>query len=267
MFHTSVPVDVPDLESDVTAIGAGQDQTCAVKRAGGVTCWGSNFAAPPGETIPDRIVELDVSGLAGGIAAVSLAETFPCALTNGGQVACWDLSRVPAVVPGLASGVREIAVGGMHACALTDDEVVKCWGSNEQTQLGGVMRCSTTSVALDVPFDGNALTPPTSEPIGPGRIEHATGSTDVVLRFDRAPDVAVGDLVGELFEPGPEFTLYGDGTVIFRDEMAPPPPAEGPIIRGRPFMTGRLDDEQLQSLLRFALEEGGLGDAAILRDG
>jgi hypothetical protein len=261
VFHTSVPVDVPNMASGIAAISAGQDRTCALTKDGGVRCWGPNYAAPQGETLPDRLVALDVSGLAGGVAAVALAESYPCVLSNAGGVACWDASNVPVAVPGLASEARALAVGGMHACALVDGGGIRCWGSNENAQLGGVMRCSTTSVALDVPFDGGALKPPSSEPIGPGRIEHATGPTDVVLRFDRGPDVAVGDLVGELFQPGPEFTLYGDGTVIFRNEMAPPPPAEGPIIRGRPFMAGRLDDGQVQSLLRFAVEEGGLGDA------
>jgi hypothetical protein len=111
--------------------------------------------------------------------------------------------------------------------------------------------------------DVDLALPSTSEPTGTpiGRIEHATGPTAVVLRFDRGPDVAVGDLVGELFQPGPEFTLYGDGTVIFRNELAPLLPAEGPIIRGRPFTVAHLDENQVQSLLRFALGEGGLGDA------
>jgi len=46
-----------------------------------------------------------------------------------------------------------------------------------------------------------------------------------------------------------------------RDELAPPPPAEGPILRARPFMTAKLDEDRIQSLLRFALGVGGLGDA------
>ena len=71
----------------------------------------------------------------------------------------------------------------------------------------------------------------------------------------------MGELPGEVFQPGPEFTLYGDGTVIFGNERAQPPPAEGLIIRGRPFTIGQLDEAQVQSLLRFALGEGGLGDA------
>ena len=87
-------------------------------------------------------------------------------------------------------------------------------------------------------------------------IEHATGPTDVVLQFDSGPD---GD--GGWFQPGPEFTLYGDGTVIFRNEREQQLTGDLPIIRGRPFMTARLNEEQIQSVLRFAIGEGGLGSA------
>jgi hypothetical protein len=105
--------------------------------------------------------------------------------------------------------------------------------------------------------------PPTASPSETpiDDIEHATGSTDVLLRFDNGPDLSVCDLCGELFQPGPEFTLYGDGTVIFRNDQARLPPAEGPISRAGPFRIAELDEDQVQSLLRFALEEGGLRGA------
>jgi len=61
--------------------------------------------------------------------------------------------------------------------------------------------------------------------------------------------------------PGPEFTLYGDGTVIVRPDLARPPVAQGPIVRARPFRTAHIDEDQVQSLLRFAIGEGGLADA------
>jgi hypothetical protein len=100
---------------------------------------------------------------------------------------------------------------------------------------------------------------PTGAPAEPpsGRIEHATGPADVVLRYDVGPDVGVSELGGVQFNPGPEFTLYGDGTVIFRLRDGSPP-TDGPIVRGNPFTTVHLDDEQVQALLRFALGEGGL---------
>jgi alpha-tubulin suppressor-like RCC1 family protein len=261
---TNVPVDVPRLARGITAIAATMHRTCALANDGGVTCWGPANTPPPGETLPDRFVRLDVSGLASGVAAIAMGETNICALSNGGGVACWGSSNVPIEVSGLGSGVRGIAVGGMHACALLSGGEVKCWGSNVRGQLGSVMRCSSTSVPVDVPLGADAARPPAiSEPtVAPiGMIDHATGPTDVVLRLDSGPDLLVSEGTGEYFKPGPEFTLYGDGTVIFRNESAPPPATEGPIVRGRPFTIAHLNEARIQSLLRFAIGEGGLGDA------
>jgi hypothetical protein len=61
--------------------------------------------------------------------------------------------------------------------------------------------------------------------------------------------------------PGPEFTLYGDGTVVFRSDLEPTPPAEGSILRARPISIAHLDDDQVQSRLRFAIGDGGLRDS------
>jgi hypothetical protein len=111
---------------------------------------------------------------------------------------------------------------------------------------------------------------PTPVPIGPSAtptanaippITHAVGRTDVVLRYDRGPDLGASELTGEFFQPGPEFTLYGDGTVIFRNDRSKVPPADGPILRARPFTVTRLDEDEVQSLLHFAIEDGGLREA------
>jgi hypothetical protein len=227
--------------------------------------------------LADRFVPIDLSRLSGEVIAIAPGESHTCVLTNRGGVACLGSNSygqlghlrptsdfVPGQVPGLASGFLAVTVGGMHTCALAAGGEVRCWGSNAYGQLGSAMRCSSSSVPVDVPLDANAPTPPASStPSGApaGRIEHSTGPTEVVLRYDIGPDTGVSELAGEQFNPGPEFTLYGDGTVIFRNDLAALPPAERPIIRARPFIIARLDDGQVQSLLRFALGEGGLADA------
>jgi hypothetical protein len=99
---------------------------------------------------------------------------------------------------------------------------------------------------------------PTPAPTSPPAIDHPTGETDVVLRLEQG-----GGLVpfGFFITQTPLFTLYGDGTIIYRNPRLDPPPAEGSIIRNNPLRIARLSAEQMQSLLAFALADGGLGVA------
>lgn len=102
---------------------------------------------------------------------------------------------------------------------------------------------------------------PTGSPVptvDPNLIEHPTGSTDLILRFDEA-----GGFVAPSFfvSQGPAFSLYGDGTVIFRDPTAKPPVAIGRVVPGIPWQVIRLDEVQIQALLEFAIGPGGIGVA------
>jgi hypothetical protein len=90
---------------------------------------------------------------------------------------------------------------------------------------------------------------------GAGDIGHRTGATDVVLRYEEGGGfVAPGFLV----TAGPWFTLYGDGTAIFRDRLAPQPARIGQVTISAPYFSVKLTDEQVQSLLQFAIGPGGL---------
>jgi len=102
--------------------------------------------------------------------------------------------------------------------------------------------------------------PPSSSPGGGGAIEHATGPTDVLLRYDDR-----GGFAGPLFfaSQAPIFTLCGDGRVIFRDPTEAPPPAVGGVAPNRPFRTATLSEDQIQAVLRMAIDEGGLGMARL----
>ena len=111
------------------------------------------------------------------------------------------------------------------------------------------------------PSSGPSGAPPSVAPTATpaaDAIEHKTGATDIVLRYEEG-----GGFIMPAFTAAavPYFTLYGDGTVIFRNPMLQPPPAEGSVIRMNPLRTAKLSEEQIQDLLKLALIEGGLGAA------
>jgi hypothetical protein len=91
-----------------------------------------------------------------------------------------------------------------------------------------------------------------------GSVDHPTGATDVILRFEEGGGMLMVDFA---VTQAPIFTLYGDGTVVVRDPAAQPPPAANGLMVNAPFRTARLSEEQIQSLLSFAVAEGGLGAA------
>lgn len=98
---------------------------------------------------------------------------------------------------------------------------------------------------------------PAATPAG-GPIEHPTGARDVVFRFDEGGGfVPMGFFATE----APIFTIYGDGTVIFKDGNVASPPGEDGFFRMPPYWTVRLSEGQVQAFLRAAISDGGLGVA------
>lgn len=106
---------------------------------------------------------------------------------------------------------------------------------------------------------GGPTTAPTSSstPVIDG-IQHPTGATDVLLRFEQGGGFAPIEFMAT---NAPSFTLYGDGTVVFRDPTATPPEPVGNVNRSTPFQTVRIGEEGIQALLREAIGPGGLGVA------
>lgn len=162
---SQAPVDVSGLlaGSNVTAIAAGAEHTCAIV-AGAVKCWGSNQYGQLGTgNITNTTAPTNVIGLAGSVTSIATGGWSTCALVNGG-VKCWGRNDVgqlgtgnitntltPTDVVGLSSGVAAIAGGGNAAgnstmCALLNTGQMKCWGA---------------SAALGSGYStgGNALTP------------------------------------------------------------------------------------------------------------
>jgi hypothetical protein len=127
-----------------------------------------------------------------------------------------------------------------------------------------VVACSAGGAPTAAPTatpSSASSTPPSAAPSGSpatGAVDHKTGPTDVLLRYEEG-----GGFVMPAFlaSQTPHFTLYGDGTVIFRNPMLELPPAEGSVGMLNPMRTTKLTEEQIQELLVLALGEGGLAVA------
>jgi len=104
---------------------------------------------------------------------------------------------------------------------------------------------------------GSASAPPSAVPTITG-IDHATGATEVVLRMEEGGGFIRPEF---LLTQGPIFTLYGDGTVIFRDNRATPPQTNDGIGHALPYRTARLTEQQVQAFLDQAINSGALGIA------
>lgn len=120
---------------------------------------------------------------------------------------------------------------------------------------GILLFVSACSGAASAPPGSSAPAPTPSPSL---RIEHATSPTDLILRYDRGGGLmAPNSLVTE----GPIFSLYGDGTIVFRDVTVMPSETSDGLGRGLPYRTARLSEPQMQALLDFAINDGVLGIA------
>lgn len=129
--------------TNVSAIAAGSQHTCAVTTAGRAKCWGYNGDGELGDgTSVHRPVPADVAWFTSDVATVAPATAHTCVLVTGG-VQCWGSnddgrlgdgtltdSLTPVNVVGLTSGVADVDAGWVHTCALTMTGGVQCWGAN-----------------------------------------------------------------------------------------------------------------------------------------
>lgn len=114
---------------------------------------------------------------------------------------------------------------------------------------------STPSPSLPAPSPTSAPSPTGARPSPTASaLSHATGATDVLLRYGVSGGYTVQ--AAALMRVVPRFTLLGDGTVISYD------PSEATAVAGAPLHRATMTEDQIQALLTFALDEGGLRSAA-----
>ena len=148
----AIPEKVPGI-ADAVAVAAGGWHTCALRRTGTVSCWGSNSAGQLGKSqtlqdIDDPTELVQVSNITDAT-AIAAGGSHSCALHQNGTISCWgsngfsqpgnsreDLiySPTPVQIKNI-DDITAIAAGGSHSCALHQDGAIFCWGDNEYGQL------------------------------------------------------------------------------------------------------------------------------------
>jgi len=151
--RTMIPSRVEEL-TDVVALAAGADHTCARLTNHEVHCWGANASGQLG----DGTLLSAHHPVPGPVSAVDVAtgRGHTCALHDRGMVTCWGDNTNGQLGDGRIAwrwrpapihatrGARAIAAGGNHSCALRSTAAV-CWGSNGEGQLGAVSDPATSS--------------------------------------------------------------------------------------------------------------------------
>jgi alpha-tubulin suppressor-like RCC1 family protein/Tol biopolymer transport system component len=88
--NSPTPTDVVGLSSGVTAIAAGEGNTCAITSAGGLTCWGNNVFYQLREGIgDDSNVPVDRLEYPSNVYRVSVGTLEICIILNSRQMVCW----------------------------------------------------------------------------------------------------------------------------------------------------------------------------------
>ncbi len=149
--QTAVPTPVVNLD-EVTAAGASESHSVALRNDGTVWSWGRNNLGQLGRDDSingDGHIPNPVPGLS-DIVGLSLGRNHTLALKNDGTVWAWgDNTRgqigngvasvqpvaVPFQIPGLTN-IRLVAAGSLHSLAVGNDGIVWAWGDNTQGQLG-----------------------------------------------------------------------------------------------------------------------------------
>jgi alpha-tubulin suppressor-like RCC1 family protein len=152
MLLQRAPVPVRNLNDGVHLAG-GSEHVCAVRRGGGVFCWGNGAdgrlgnGSTVGATQPVEVRTSPTMVLADAT-RVAAGGRHACAVRSTGNIACWGRNAAGQLGDGTytqrnfavdvmgITTATDVVVGSEHTCALLADRTVVCWGQNDQGQLG-----------------------------------------------------------------------------------------------------------------------------------
>jgi len=159
----TAPARVPGID-DAVEVRVGVNHSCAIRRSGKLSCWGSGEGGELGDgkrSDSKTAVEAAIED----VVDVDVASRVTCAIKRGGEVWCWGSNHYgtlrrdsesleacgenrrcqprPARVPDVPK-LRQIATNDSHVCGVTADENrhVMCWGAPYSCAFG-----------VDIPYD------------------------------------------------------------------------------------------------------------------
>ena len=113
------------IVSGFVQVSVGRAQACALRRDGGIVCWGSSLGGllrPP----------------AGAFLQISVSPVgHACAITVSGALRCWGSLYGPGGGEGVVNGTfLQVAAGDSVTCAVRSDGTLLCFGERRRLWAG-----------------------------------------------------------------------------------------------------------------------------------
>lgn len=136
-------------QTGLIGIGAGGNQSFAIRSDRFGLAWGNNFVGQLGDgSIQDKWLPVRIYGTLNSLAAIEGGLAHTLALRQDGSVWSWGANskgqlgdgtivdrKLPAKIAGLTN-ITKLSGGGSHSLALRSDGTVWAWGDNSLGQLG-----------------------------------------------------------------------------------------------------------------------------------